>query len=68
MLHFEVLEQFEKFEKFGMPPKEERQTMLFSATLPEDLQKLAMSLIRSWSDSPEDRLQFDALLLDRPTP
>jgi hypothetical protein len=42
-------------EKFGMPPKEERQTMLFSATLPEDLQKLAMSLLRSWCI--EDRLQ-----------
>ncbi|KAK1176408.1 putative ATP-dependent RNA helicase DDX4 isoform X2 [Acipenser oxyrinchus oxyrinchus] len=30
----------------GMPPKEERQTLLFSATYPEDIQKLAADFLK----------------------
>jgi len=37
------MEQFirQVVEKYSMPPKEERQTLMFSATFPEDCQKLA---------------------------
>ncbi|XP_046904167.1 ATP-dependent RNA helicase DDX4-like isoform X3 [Hypomesus transpacificus] len=31
----------------GMPPKEERQTLLFSATYPEDIQRLAADFLRT---------------------
>ena len=32
----------------GMPPKEERQTLLFSATFPEDIQRMAQDILNNY--------------------
>ena len=32
----------------GMPPKEERQTLLFSATFPEDIQRMAQQMLNNY--------------------
>lgn len=34
--------------QFGMPPKEERQTLMFSATFPEPIQQLAQEFLNDY--------------------
>ena len=35
-------------ETMGMPPKEQRQTLMFSATFPEEIQKLAADFLNDY--------------------
>lgn len=35
-------------EQFGMPPNTERQTLMFSATFPEEIQKLASEFLNNY--------------------
>jgi len=35
-------------QELGMPPKSERQTLMFSATFPEEVQRLARELLRDY--------------------